>query len=141
MAKANIDNRKARYDYFFIDNYTAGIQLFAPEVKAIEKGKVTMLDSFCYFKGGELFVKGLIITASGSFIPDPKRDKKLLLKKRELRRIQKEINPGITIIPKKLFSNARGIIKLEISISKGKKDYDKRNTIKERDLNREMRSY
>ena len=138
MAKADITNRKARYDYFFIDNYTAGIQLFGPEVKAIEKGKVTMLDSFCYFKKGELFVKGLVITTTGTFMPDPKR---LLLKKRELRKIQKEINPGITIVPKKIFSNSRGMIKLEISISKGKKDYDKRNTIKERDLNREMKNY
>lgn len=141
MAKANIVNRKARYDYFFIDTYIAGIQLFGPEVKAIQKGKVTMLDSFCYFNRGELFVKGLTINSTGSFTPDPNRDKKLLLNRKELNKIEKEITNGITIIPKRIFNTPKGILKLEISISKGKKDYDKRNTIKERDLNREMKTY
>jgi SsrA-binding protein len=136
----SIFNRKAKFDYTFLETYTAGISLLGSEVKSIKELNVSLVDSFCYINSGELWIKALQITPRlGSFQHDPNRDKKLLLKKREIRKIQSSLDKGITIIPTKIFTNERGKIKIEIALAKGKKSYDKRETIKQRDVEREMR--
>lgn len=135
----DIRNRKASFDYFFIEEFTAGIQLYGSEVKSIANGKISIVDSFCYLDKEELFVTGINITPLGDFSHDPLRKRKLLLKKREIKKIERELTEGLTIIVKRIFSNERGKIKVEIAISKGKKNYDKRNSIKEKDLDREIR--
>lgn len=135
----DIRNRKASFDYFFIEEFTAGIQLYGSEVKSIANGKISIVDSFCYLDKGELFVTGINITPLGDFSHDPLRKRKLLLKKKELIKIERELTEGLTIIVKRIFSNERGKIKAEITISKGKKNYDKRNSIKEKDIDREIK--
>lgn len=135
----DIRNRKASFDYFFIEEFTAGIQLYGSEVKSIANGKISIVDSFCYLDKGELFVTGINITPLGDFSHDPLRKRKLLLKKKELIKIERELTEGLTIIVKRIFSNERGKIKAEIAISKGKKNYDKRNSIKEKDIDREIK--
>jgi SsrA-binding protein len=136
----HIKNRKASFDYFFIEEFDAGVQLFGSEVKSIISGKVSMVDSFCFFEKDELYIKGLNISSMGDFAPDPLRVRKLLLKRKELNRISRELNPGISIVPILIFTNERGKIKIRIALSKGKKNYDKRNSIKERELSREIKS-
>ena len=140
MNKVYIKNRKASFDYFFIEEFDAGVQLFGSEVKSIISGKVSMVDSFCFFEKDELYIKGLNISSMGDFAPDPLRVRKLLLKRKELNRISRELNPGISIVPILIFTNERGKIKIRIALSKGKKNYDKRNSIKERELSREIKS-
>jgi SsrA-binding protein len=136
----NIKNRRAHFDFFFLEDFNAGIQLSGSEVKAIRDGKISLVDSFCYFKSGELFLKGATIPSTANhFSHDPNREKKLLLKRRELEKIQRKLEKGTTIIVKRVFTNDRDLIKVEISLAKGKKNYDKRNTIKERDLDRESK--
>ena len=139
----NIDirNKKASFDYFFIEDYVAGIQLFGHEVKAIKEGKITLIDSFCYFENGEIFAKGLTINSTHDFSTDSSRKKKLLLKKKEILKLEKNLVRGTSIVIKRIFSNQSGRIKVEISLSKGKRDYDKRNTIKERETKREIRTF
>ncbi|MBL3657426.1 SsrA-binding protein SmpB [Fulvivirga sediminis] len=138
----NIKNRKARYEYEFIDTYIAGMALKGTEIKSIREGKVNLMDGYCYFSKGELFVKGIHITpyAQGSFYNhETNRDRKLLLKKKELDKIEIKINEkGLTLIPSRLFINDRGLAKLEVALAKGKKLHDKRNTIKEKDTKREL---
>lgn len=136
----HIKNRKSSFDYFFIEEYNAGIQLYGSEVKSISEGKVSLIDSFCYLNGGEIFIKGLNISPWGDFSHDPLRDRKLLLKRREISKIEKSLNNGITIIPTLIFSSEKGKIKVKISVAKGKKNYDKRNSIKEKELSREIRN-
>lgn len=136
-----IKNRKASYDYFFIEEYTAGIQLLGTEVKSIAEGKVSLVDSFCYFDNNELYVKDLNISSVKNFSHDPLRVKKLLLNRKELNKLQKNLDKGITIIPVNIFSNNKGRIKIKIALAKGKKDYDKRNSIKEREASIEIRKY
>jgi len=134
--QVNVVNRKAKFEYEFIDTYTAGVVLTGVEVKFIRDGRLSFVDSFCAFIGGELFVRNLSISGTGN--DNIKRDRKILLKKRELARLQKELIKGLTIIPYRLFLNEKGLIKIEVILAKGKKLYDKRETIKARDIEREI---
>ena len=136
----SIFNRKAKFDYEFIDKYTAGICLVGSEVKAIRDSRVSMVDSFCFFIENELWIKNAIITPGlNSFQHEPARDRKLLLKRKELKKLKGALDPGLTIIPIRIFTSERNVIKVEIALCKGKKNYDKRQTIKERDIEREIR--
>ena len=140
--KVDIRNKKASYEYEFIDTYTAGLVLSGTEIKSIRAGKASLSDSYCYFVGTELFVKNMHIADYwwASFNKhDPKRDRKLLLNKKELRKLHRAIKEkGLTIITTKLFINDGGYAKLNIALAKGKKEYDKRNSIKEKDIRRDM---
>jgi SsrA-binding protein len=138
-----IRNRKASYEYSFLEKYIAGIVLTGPEVKSIREGKINMTDAFCTFEHDELYVRELNISPykEGTYnnLPE-KRPRKLLLSRQELRKISGKLKEkGITLIPIRLFFTDRGFIKLEIALAKGKKDYDKRDSIKERDISREVR--
>ena len=136
----SIVNRKARFEYTFIDTYIAGICLFGTEVKAIKDGEASMVDTYCIFDKGELWVKGLGITPGpGSFQHEALRDKKLLLRKKELKKLSSSLDKGLTIIPVKIFVDERNRLKMEIALAKGKKLYDKRESIKERDVERDLR--
>ena len=149
MEKKNnilIDNRKANYNYFLLEEYVAGIALIGCEVKSIRNRDVNMSDSYCKFVGNELIIKNMHISPyknSGFTYKDydPKRDRKLLLTKRELRKLQKDVQiKGHTITPVNLYINDKGLVKLTIAMAKGKHTYDKSQTIKERDLDREMKN-
>lgn len=149
MEKKNnilIDNRKANYNYFLLEEYVAGIVLEGCEVKSIRNRDVNMSDSYCTFVGNELIIKNMHISPyknSGFTYKDydPKRDRKLLLTKRELRKLQKNVQTkGYTIVPVNLYTNDKGLVKLTIAMAKGKHTYDKSQTIKERDLDREMKN-
>jgi SsrA-binding protein len=134
-----ITNKKVKYEYTFIETHTVGIKLQGSEVKSIDEGKVSLVDAYCYFIDGELFIKGMNIPESKvAYTHEPLRDRKLLMKKKELRKLEKQLINGLTIIPYKLFRNKRGLIKVEIVLGKGKKLHDKRNSIKERDIKRDM---
>lgn len=134
-----IKNRKASFDYYFIRDLNAGLELLGTEVKSIRAGKVSLVDSFCYFNNGELFIKQMNISVGkNSYNHEPLRDRKLLLKKQELLKLQRDLEKGMTIVVKHLFSNERGFIKACIALAKGKKDYDKRDSIKEKDAKRQM---
>jgi SsrA-binding protein len=136
----SIVNRKAKFEYTFIDTYIAGICLFGTEVKAIKDGKASMVDTYCIFDKDELWVKGLGITPGpGSFQHEALRDKKLLLRKKELKKLSSSLDKGLTIIPVKIFVDERNRLKVEIALAKGKKLYDKRESIKERDVERDLR--
>lgn len=140
MKKLEITNRRAKYEYHFIDEYQAGIVLMGSEVKTIKIGKASIVDSFCYFKGDELFIKNFNVTEmSTSYTHEPNREKKLLLNKKELKKLKSDLTKGLTIIPYKVYTNDKGIIKVKIVLSKGKKDWDKRNDIKEKDIQRELK--
>jgi len=138
----NIKNKKAWFEFFLLENFTAGIQLTGTEIKSLREGKASLADAYCLFAGEELFVKSLHIAeyTFGTYNNhDPKRDRKLLLNKRELRKLlNKTKEKGLTIIPTLLFINEKGLAKLDISIAKGKKLYDKRETLKSKDTQREM---
>ena len=149
MEKKNnilIDNRKANYNYFLLEEYVAGIVLEGCEVKSIRNRDVNMSDSYCTFVGNELIIKNMHISpyknsgfAYGDY--EPKRDRKLLLTKRELRKLQRDVQvKGYTIVPVNLYTNDKGLVKLTIAMAKGKHTYDKSQTIKERDLDREMKN-
>jgi len=133
--KINILNKRARFDYEFIDTYTAGVVLTGVEVKFIRKGHLSFVDSFCSFQNDELFMKNVSISGIGN--DNIKRDRKLLLKKKELNKIKKDLDKGLTIIPTKLYENEKGLFKVEIVLARGKKLYDKRETIKKRDNDKE----
>jgi SsrA-binding protein len=135
-----IDNRKAKFNYEFILKYNAGIELYGSEVKAIKSGYSNIVDAFCYIDKGEIFIKNFIITSKSDFFEhDPNRAKKLLLKKREINKISNTMDKYLTIIPIKFFINERNKIKCEIAVAKGKKNYDKRNVIKDRDNDRMLK--
>lgn len=135
--KINILNKRARFDYEFIETYTAGVVLNGVEVKFIRKGHLSFVDSFCSFQNDELFMKNVSISGIGN--DNDKRDRKLLLKKRELNKIRKDLDKGLTIIPSKLYENERGLFKVEVVLARGKKSFDKRETIKKRDIEKEIR--
>ena len=136
----SIVNRKARFEYTFIDTYIAGICLLGTEVKAIKDGKASKVDTYCIFDKGELLVKGLVVTPGpGSFQHEALRDRKLLLRKKELKKLSSSLDKGLTIIPVKIFVDERNRLKMEIALAKGKKLYDKRESIKERDVERDLR--
>ncbi|MFV8281576.1 SsrA-binding protein SmpB [Christiangramia marina] len=138
----SIKNRKAKFNYEFLDKYTAGIKLAGTEIKAIREGKANIAESFCEFSNQELFVINMHVeeySHATHFNHNPKSERKLLLQKRELRKLEKEVtNSGLTIIPLKMFINDRGLAKLQIALAKGKKLYDKRDTIKDRDNKRRL---
>jgi SsrA-binding protein len=137
----NIKNRKASFEHSLLDHYIAGMMLKGTEIKSIREGKATIGDAFCYFEKGELYVKGLHIAeySKGSYYNhDAVRNRKLLLHKRELRKISNNFSEGMSIVPLKLFINDKGWAKLEIALAKGKKQYDKRESIKRRELERTM---
>ena len=137
-----IRNKKASHDYEFLEKFVAGIILSGTEIKSIRLGKATIADSYCFFSGGELFIKGMHIAEywwGNLNNHDPLRERKLLLTARELRKIERKIKEtGLTIIVIKVFINERGLAKAEIAISRGKKEYDKRETLKRKDATREM---
>ena len=137
--KSNIDlvNRKARFSYDFVQTYVAGVQLHGTEIKSIRDGKVNLSDGYCYFKKDELWVKNLHISeySFGTYNNhDPLRVRKLLLHKRELKKLQNAVKEkGLTIVPFRIFINERNLAKIEIALAKGKKTHDKREAIKERE--------
>jgi len=137
-----IKNKKASHDYEFLEKFVAGIKLSGTEIKSIRLGKATIADSYCFFNNGELFIKGMHIAEywwGNLNNHDPLRKRKLLLNSRELRKIERKVKEtGLTIIVIKVFINDRGLAKAEIAISKGKKEYDKRETLKRKDAAREM---
>ncbi len=138
----NIQNRKAGFEYHFIDRITAGIVLKGTEVKGVREGLVSFVDSFCYFSKGELWLKGINIGIpkySRMDQHDPLRERKLLLSKKEIKKWSEDVRDGVTIVPIKVFTNERGKIKVEIAIARGKKNYDKRETIKKRDIEKETK--
>jgi SsrA-binding protein len=138
--RLSVINKKAKFEYEFIETLTAGIQLIGSEVKTVKKSKFSINDAFCFFKDNELFIKNMVLTEKvNEFAPDVKRDKKLLIKKKEINNLKRDLTNGLTIIVNKVFENEKGLIKVEISLARGKKLYDKRNTIKERDLNRDKK--
>jgi len=138
----NIENRRAKFDYQFLEQLTAGLVLRGTEIKSIREGKAGLSDSFCYFKNDELFVKNMHISgySEASFYNhEPLRERKLLLSRQELNKLLKKIkDQGLTIIPTKLYITDKGFAKLNIALAKGKKLFDKRDDIKKRDLEREM---
>ena len=134
--KIKIINRKAKFEYEFIDKYEAGVMLNGTEVKFIRKGHLSFVDSFCLFQDNELFLKNVSISGIGN--DNIKRDRKLLLNRKELNKLQKQLIGGLTIIPYQMYENDKGIFKVEIMLAKGKKLYDKREIIKKRDLKREV---
>ncbi|REE05715.1 SsrA-binding protein SmpB [Marinoscillum furvescens] len=139
----HIKNRKASYEYEFLDKYEAGIVLKGTEIKAIREGKASVQEAYCYLKKGELFIKGMNISpySNSSFQShDMTRERKLLLKRKELEKIQsKTEEKGLTIVPTRLYINKRGYAKLEIAVSRGKKLHDKRDSIKKKDQDRELK--
>jgi SsrA-binding protein len=137
-----IRNKKASHDYEFLEKYIAGIILTGTEIKSIRAGKAALSDSYCFFRNSELFIKGMHISEywwGNLNNHDPLRERKLLLTSRELRKIERKVKEsGLTIIVTKVFINDRGLAKAEIAIARGKKEYDKRETLKRRDSDREL---
>jgi len=142
MAGPEIKNKKAWHEYEILDKFTAGIQLTGTEIKSIRAGKASLVDSYCFFNDGELYVKGMHISEydfGNIFNHFPKRDRKLLLNRRELKKLQKNVKEkGLTIVTLKIFIAASSYAKLEIALARGKKEYDKREDMKKRDSHREM---
>ena len=137
-----IKNKKASYQFFLVEKFTAGIQLTGTEIKSIRAGQANIADAFCVFVGNELFVKEMhiaIYTMGNIYNHEPKRDRKLLLTKRELKKLQNKVKEkGFTIITTLLFVNEKGLAKLTIALARGKHFYDKRNTIKQKDMKRDL---
>jgi SsrA-binding protein len=142
MKSVEIKNKRAKFDYEWLDTYTAGLQLVGTEVKSIRMGKASIAEAYCYMTGGELFIKGMNVTEwshGNIFNHDPIRERKLLLSKRELEKIDKALkDQGVTVVPTKLFISEKGWIKLNITVAKGKKNYDKRQSLKEKDAKRDL---
>ncbi|MEO8584511.1 MAG: SsrA-binding protein SmpB [Flavitalea sp.] len=142
---AEIRNRQAYFEFFIEDKYDAGMVLAGTEVKSLREGRASFNDSYCYFHKNELFVKSLHITEYSHGTAnnhDPIRERKLLLNKKELKKIESKIkDKGMTIIPLRIFFSEKGIAKMEIGLGKGKKLFDKRATIKQKDTEREMKKF
>ena len=141
-SKVEIKNKKAKFEFEFLENFTAGIQLFGTEIKSIRNNKASIAESYGIMIKNELFIRNMYVgdyENSGHFNHESKRDRKLLLKKIELNKINKKLkNKGLTIVPTKLFIGKNGWAKLNISIAKGKKIYDKREDLKTKDIKREI---
>ncbi len=141
-SRINIKNKRAEHDYFIIDQYTAGIVLTGTEIKSIRAGKAGLIDTFCFISNNEIWVKNMYIAeySFGSFNRhEIRRDRKLLLNKKEIRNLAEETkSPGQTIVPLRLFIDDNGRAKLVIGLCRGKKEYDKRETLKEKEGRREM---
>jgi SsrA-binding protein len=142
MKSVEIKNKRAKFDYEWLDTYTAGLQLVGTEVKSIRMGKASIAEAYCYMSEGEMFIKGMNVTEwshGNIFNHDPIRERKLLLSKRELDKIDKALkDQGTTVVPTKLFISEKGWIKLNIAVAKGKKNYDKRQSLKEKDAKRDL---
>lgn len=140
-----IKNRPATFEYAIEDKLTAGIMLTGSEIKSVREGKVSFNDSYCFFHHGELWIKSLHIAQyvnAGYVGHEPTRDRKLLLNKRELRKWEQKMKgKGFTVVPLSMFINDNGYAKLDIGLGKGKKLHDKRETIKNRDVERDMKRY
>lgn len=138
----NILNKRAKFDYEILDKYTAGIVLTGTEIKSIRLGKVSIAESFCEFNEGELFLINSHIEEylyGTHYNHKAKSERKLLLNKRELKKLNKDSdNKGLTIIPLRLFTNEKGLAKLDIALCRGKKNYDKRESLKEQDTKRDL---
>ena len=142
-SRIQINNKRASFDYEFLETYEAGIVLAGTEIKSIRAGRASLQDAYCYFNGGELYVKGMNISsyfwASAWSGHEPARDRKLLLTKRELRHLAQAVKTkGLTIVAVRAYIAENGYAKLHIALAKGKKEYDKRETIKAKDIRREM---
>ncbi|MBL0135264.1 MAG: SsrA-binding protein SmpB [Chitinophagaceae bacterium] len=141
----SIQNRSAYHDYFIEDKYDAGMALVGTEVKSIREGKVSFVDSFCFFIKGELWVRNMHIAeyrfgTTNNHIAV--HDRKLLLQKRELRKIENKMKEkGYSLVPLKIFFNDKGLAKMEIGLGKGKKSFDKRDTLRKKDAEREMKRF
>jgi SsrA-binding protein len=142
LNNVNIENRRAKFDYQFIEKLVAGMVLSGTEIKSIREGKAALVDSYCYFRNEELYIKNMNIAAYSEgthYNHEPNRERKLLLSKTELNKLQKKLkDQGLTIIPIRLFISQSGYAKLEIALAKGKKEFDKRESIKKRDTEREI---
>lgn len=138
----NIKNKKASFEYQLLEKYVAGIILTGSEIKSIRDGKVSLQEAYCDFRGSELFVRhmNIAIYKQASYLNhEPTRERKLLLNKKELKKIKKKLDEkGLTIVPLRMFINDRGLAKMEIALGKGKKLYDKRQSIKEKDQKRDI---
>jgi SsrA-binding protein len=138
----SIRNKRASHEYFLVQEFTAGIQLTGTEIKSIRDGKANLADAYCTFTGTELFVRNMHIaeyTFGTHYNHEPKRDRKLLLNKRELKKLEIKVKErGFTIIPVLLFINENGLAKLNIALARGKHAYDKRETLKQKDMQREI---
>ena len=137
----NIKNKRASFEYQFLDTFVTGIMLTGTEIKSIRQQKVNLQDAYCYFDRSELFIKNMNIAKydEGTYYNhDPLRERKLLMKRSELRKLENKLDDGLTIVPLRLFINDRGLAKMEIALARGKKLYDKRESIKSRDVAREM---
>jgi len=142
LNKVQIKNRRASFEYFLIEELTAGIVLTGTEIKSLRDGKASINDAYCVFKGNELYVLNMHIAeySYGTYLNhEPKRERKLLLNKRELKKWQGKVKEkGFTIVPVMFHINEKGFAKLNIALAKGKHSYDKRESLKEKDLKREM---
>lgn len=140
--KVSIRNKRASHEYFLVQEFTAGIQLTGTEIKSIRDGKANLADAYCTFTGTELFVRNMHIaeyTFGTHYNHEPKRDRKLLLNKRELKKLAIKVKErGFTIIPVLLYINDNGLAKLNIALARGKHAYDKRETLKQKDMQREI---
>ncbi len=141
-SSVQIRNKKASFEYFFVDTFTAGIVLTGTEIKSIRAGKASLVDSFCFINKGEMWIQGMNISPYfyGSFANhEAKRLRKLLLNRREIKRLEEDSkNPGFTIVPTLIFIDKNGRAKVDIALARGKKEYDKRQTIKEKEDRREI---
>lgn len=137
-----IKNKRASFDYELMEFFTAGIVLTGTEIKSIRLGKASLTDSYCILSNGELWAKGIQVSEYffGSYNNHvPRRDRKLLLTKKELRKLSRLTKEtGFTIVPTKMFINEKGLAKLDVAVAKGKKNYDKRESLREKDDKREM---
>lgn len=138
----NIKNRRASFDYEFIEEYNAGIILTGTEIKSVRAGKASLVDSYCYFDNGELWVKGIHIAEYklGTYYNhEEKRERKLLLTHKELRKLERSVKEtGLTIVPTKMFLTEKGWAKLRIALARGKKEFDKRESLKMKDAKKDM---
>ena len=141
-SEIEIINRKAAYEFHFLSQFEAGIMLTGTEIKSVRLGEVNLKDAYCIFKKGELYVRSMFIAEykyGNQFNHEPRRTRKLLLKKQELKKLERKVKEkGFTIVPYRLYLSERGIAKLEIVLASGKKSYDKRHAIKERENKRDM---
>ena len=141
-SKINIKNKRATFDYEILEEWVAGVVLVGTEIKSIRAGKASMVDSYCYFDRGELWIRGVNIAeyAWGTCNNHtPKRDRKLLLNRKELNKLERSLQDrGLTVVGLRLFLNERGLVKIVIGLAKGRKSYDKREYLKENDAKREM---
>ncbi|MBR5906743.1 MAG: SsrA-binding protein SmpB [Bacteroidales bacterium] len=141
--RVQISNKRASFDYEFLEQYDAGIVLVGTEIKSLRAGKASLADAWCYFSGGELYVKGMNIStyfwASKWGSHEPARDRKLLLTRRELRHLEQATKTkGLTIVAVRAYIADNGFAKLHIALARGKKEFDKRATIREKDIRREL---